>query len=144
MWLQAGRCTHLHNMLHSLHICPSLTSNPCVINSPQLMGTFLNSYILIFGNSRNIISREFPSLTFKQPFSVSHLSMAMNTAPHVRIKAAIVVPVPLMGRQTIIVTLSRTFSLAHLPIVLMPYKGPSSVCFFHHELGVVMVGLSSQ
>ena len=30
-----------------------------------------------------------------------------------------------------------------IPIILVPYKGSSSLCLLHHELGVVMVDLSS-
>ena len=31
-----------------------------------------------------------------------------------------------------------------LPVVLVPYEGPSSVCLLHHQFGVVMVDLSTQ
>lgn len=32
----------------------------------------------------------------------------------------------------------------HSPIILVPHKGASCMCLLHHELGVVMIHLSTQ
>ena len=59
--------------------------------------------------------------------------------PHVWKEAAIVVPVAWERRKKVTVR-----DLWCLPVVLVPDKGPSCACFLHHQLGVVVVDLSSQ